>query len=136
MTTDLAPMLLGQAAAPCAVHPDPDMWTRPVGIHDPDAVAAARICRTCPVIEACHQWAQEHRPRAVAAGLLWSTPGAPGKPRPAPQPRAHRARCGTSSGYERHRRLGEQVCQECREAYRDYQRVYKNARRTRRGAAA
>lgn len=34
------------------------------------------------------------------------------------------ARCGEPSGYARHRRLGEEVCEACRGAYNEYQRVY------------
>lgn len=30
------------------------------------------------------------------------------------------ARCGTTSGYQRHRRLGEVPCRECTDAHSDY----------------
>lgn len=34
------------------------------------------------------------------------------------------ATCGEPSGYAKHRRLGEEVCDDCRRAYNDYQRIY------------
>lgn len=33
------------------------------------------------------------------------------------------AECGTRSGYQRHRQHGEAVCDDCRQAQRDYDRV-------------
>lgn len=33
--------------------------------------------------------------------------------------------CGTSAGYKKHRRNGEDACEPCRIAHRDYQRVRK-----------
>ena len=38
------------------------------------------------------------------------------------------ARCGTTSGYSRHLRLGESVCAACRAAYAVYERDYRRRR--------
>lgn len=39
------------------------------------------------------------------------------------------ARCGTLGGCDRHRRKGEPLCDECKAAWRDYQREYRRNRR-------
>lgn len=38
------------------------------------------------------------------------------------------APCGTDGGYQRHRRAGEEPCDECREAKRRYMAEYRNRR--------
>lgn len=38
------------------------------------------------------------------------------------------AACGTYSGYQRHRRLGELTCDACRKANREYQRQHRASR--------
>lgn len=45
------------------------------------------------------------------------------------------ARCGTTGGYQRHYRLHEPVCEDCRAAQREYIQDY-NARRTGRPRSA
>ncbi len=66
----LAARMPDLSAGSCRSHAQPDLWTSGdrVGRN-----AAARICRTCPVLEACREWAVTSLPRSdegVWGGLL------------------------------------------------------------------
>lgn len=79
---------------------------------------AKAVCATCPVRQQCLA-AHLHEPEGVWGG---TTPGQRRRIRVelgATQARAGRppAACGTDAGYQRHRRDGEQPCDECREAH-------------------
>ncbi|MEP9417471.1 WhiB family transcriptional regulator [Gordonia sp. VNQ95] len=43
--------------------------------------AAAELCRTCPVLDACRDWADQSDTNAVIAGRRPALPGNPGRPR-------------------------------------------------------
>ncbi|QVQ51324.1 hypothetical protein J4H86_21280 [Spiractinospora alimapuensis] len=114
-----APGWITEAASVCAVHPDPDLWTRAQSIHAPDAIEAARLCLGCPLLAACRAWAGDARPAGtVAGGVMWRAAGPPQQPRPEPRTRARSGLvpCGTTSAYRRHRRRGEKPCADCRAA--------------------
>jgi len=98
---------------------------------DGDGTKAAKaICRACDVQAECLSYAitngerdgvwggkapKQRRVIARRAGFTRR-----GKPP---------AECGTTAGYARHRRNGEQPCAACRQAYNRYQNDYKAARR-------
>lgn len=91
---------------------------------------AKAICAICPVAEECLQYALDHHERFG----IWGGLG-PKERRALTNPsrkRAPVAKCGTDSGYYRHRRAGEDACAECRRAHT---RVTIDGKRRRRGAA-
>jgi hypothetical protein len=104
---------------------DPQLWfaesTNPAKDRV-DKAAALRICKGCPVAEACLEDAVE-----VEAGLgvlrRWGIRGGlPPSARHRTSTPARRnslgpALCGSDRGYMQHLRLGETTCQACR-AYR------------------
>jgi len=97
----------------CAANPDLWFATLPHLMHE-----AARICQTCPLLDACAAYIAEHpTPHGVWAGKLPSQ-------RPTPDHIREPAPCGTTSGYARHRRDGEGPCQACRAAHSAYHRRY------------
>jgi hypothetical protein len=75
-----------------------------------DHQEAAALCATCPILEDCNAsltetlkraYKKRHGPRGTWAGqLLGHAPEA--------------AKCGTESGYNRHRKRGERPCDACR----------------------
>lgn len=87
-----------------------------------EAEAAKRICRICPVVDECLQYALDHDERHGVWGAtspkerrkLRQQLGMPSLP----AVRADAAECGTRSGYQRHRRRGEAACQSCLAAER------------------
>lgn len=74
--------------------------------------AAIRVCRTCPVIQQCRDWALDSRQDAG----IWG--GLDERERRALLRRQGRirrqaARCGTRPGYKKHHRDGTPVCERC-----------------------
>lgn len=97
---------------------------------DPADHAEARdICDTCPVLIECdllltreRQYVPAGTPTGTWAGRFLGKRGTVRTWRPPP-------RCGTQSGYDQHRRLGQHSCEPCRHAHAEYEaRSY--ARRT------
>lgn len=101
---------------------DPELFF-PVGNNDParlQAEEAKRVCRTCPVIEWCAQWAIENRiGHGVWGGLDETALGNIRRHRK-PTTRRTPARCGTRPGYKRHLREHTTICEPCAEANRTY----------------
>jgi hypothetical protein len=83
---------------------DAESWTA-------EAVYAARVCWRCPAADACERDAARSGASGVRAGRVWRA-GIPVDVLE-PLPRAGVASCGTASGYERHRRRGEEPCEGC-----------------------
>jgi hypothetical protein len=86
---------------------DAEAWTA-------DACYVVRVCWACPVAVACELDAAAAGASGVRAGRVWRD-GVPVDVLE-PLPRAGVARCGTPSGYERHRRHGETPCTPCTQA--------------------
>ncbi len=60
-----------RAMAACNQHPTSTFFP---GQHDRAAERAAiAICATCPVIDPCEQFAEEHHPHGIWAGRKWMT---------------------------------------------------------------
>lgn len=119
---------------------DPDLFFPPVGAnaHEPK-----RVCRTCPVADYCLDYALAVNPRddlgiwgatsqqerIRVRKLRGTTPTvSTGRKEPTRPPAA----CGTNSGYQRHRRNGEEACPECLQAMAAYDRQRKHARKAER----
>lgn len=86
-----------------------------------------RICEGCPVATACLTAAMDaEKDRAPGARFgMWGgmTPAQrAGLHAPAARRGRRPARCGTPSGYRRHRARGEETCQACRDAWAAYMR--------------
>lgn len=100
------------------------------GTNDADIEAAKAICRSCPVIQQCGQWALatrestgvlggmseaqrrnllRQRGRGKGRGPKKAVPSQPRKP----------AECGTRGGYQRHRKNGQEACDACKQANTD-----------------
>jgi WhiB family redox-sensing transcriptional regulator len=100
-----------------------------------DAATPKRICMACPVRQQCLDYAlaqpeltgiwggTSHRQREK---IRWASP-TPGKQRV--------ARCGTESGYTRHRRWGEDPCDACKAAHALAWRERNDKRRRNAGTA-
>lgn len=104
-------------------------------------VAAAKaICAQCPVIDQCRAWVlgedMDPCPWGVVAGMIPQERNANRRERgvnvAAQRGAANAARCGTTSGHKRHRRLMEPICPMCAAAWSAY---VVDARRRRREAA-
>lgn len=52
----------------CGRHPEPDLWSSD---RQADRLAAQRICRSCPVIALCGQWAAQ-LPPACRTGVVYA----------------------------------------------------------------
>lgn len=101
---------------------DPELFF-PVGDSDQarlQAEDAKRICRTCPVIEQCAQWAIDNRMDSGIWGGLDETQLRNIRRHRKPSTRRPPARCGTRPGYKRHHREGTPVCEPCADANRNY----------------
>ena len=91
-----------------------------------DAAQARTVCSTCPVREPC-----------LEAGLweefgVWGGTNRPERQRlrhGRTPPQRFTAKCGTPSGYQRHRRAGEEACVACRTAQSAAVAAYKRAKR-------
>ena len=88
---------------------------------------AAQICRSeCHALVAC----QTRRDRLHAAKRLTAGVWAGQEPgRGGSRPGAGRSGCGTDAGYQAHRKDGEDACDPCAAAHRDYMRAYMADRR-------
>lgn len=95
---------------------------------------AKRICARCPVVQQCLDWALSLPAETVG---IWGattvserrTLRRMGAARTGRTPRV----CGSPSGYERHRRNGEDPCDPCRRAHNARKRQWREQRQ--RGAA-
>jgi hypothetical protein len=112
-----------------SITPDPPGWTLAAACQFVDAELffpekggstreAKLVCAGCDVRQECLQFALDHQERFGIYGGLSERerrrllPGY-GAGRGA---RRNAARCGTASGYAKHRRLGEQACRPCLDA--------------------
>jgi WhiB family redox-sensing transcriptional regulator len=106
----------------CADHPTTMFYADSPGA---SVYAAARaVCAGCPVRQECLDYALENRePYGMWGGLApmerWKL--VQGK-------RATMWQHGTAAGYKRHRRLGEEACDECRHANREAARARRKSR--------
>lgn len=90
---------------------------------------AKRVCASCPVRQECLDWALEaNEKHGVWGGMserqrrqLRIAANIASRERPIDH--------GTYRGYAQHRRRGEQPCEMCREAHRDYHAADQRARR-------
>ena len=105
--------------AACRNHPNPDLWFPGPG-QTAKTEQALAICRTCPVITACAEWADQHDPLyGTWAGITKQERDknrGHAYARTDPLVAAALKRCGTPAGYARHRRNGEEACQACKTA--------------------
>lgn len=107
--------------AACLDH-DPELFF-PVGDTGQahlQAEDAKQICRTCPVIEQCAQWAIDNRMENGVWGGLDETQLRNIRRHRTPVTRRTPARCGTRPGYKRHLREHTPICQPCADANRAY----------------
>jgi hypothetical protein len=110
-----------------------DLWYAADSDHAAVAEAIS-ICRQCPVIQACARAAFRQgesfgiwggmtaRQRTAALRRVRALQAErAAKPKAAPKPKKKRepAKCGTRSGYLRHRKNGEEACAACRQANTD-----------------
>ena len=78
---------------------------------------AAKLCEVCPALGACARLADaQDIPAGVWAGRVPRIPGE--------REHVSRSDCGTTAGYQRHKRAGEKQCGPCLEANRVYMRGY------------
>lgn len=101
---------------------DPELFF-PVGNNDParmQAEQAKQVCRRCPVIEQCAQWAIENRMEHGVWGGLDETALGNIRRHRKPATRRTPARCGTRPGYKRHLRENTPICEPCADANRQY----------------
>ncbi|WP_312870613.1 WhiB family transcriptional regulator [Streptomyces himalayensis] len=127
-----------------------DMWF-PKQTSTDEIREAKSVCYRCPVIRECLAWAFQHgEDRGIWGGLTeWERRrihkrrrpktgqgagvNAPGK-RQAPAMKREPAKCGTRSGYQRHRKNGETACGACRDANADADRRLRNTGTTKAAA--
>ncbi len=88
---------------------------------------AKAVCRRCPVMEQCLQWALETGQDSGVWGGMSEDERRAMKRRaarndPNRQRRRIPARCGTRGGYKRHQREHSAICQPCRDANTAYGR--------------
>lgn len=89
--------------------------------HLADHLEARRICSDCPAVAACRQQLEDVRrtsyssgPQGTWAGLLV---GSQGRPSQWSMPEH-----GTQSRYDIHKHQGEDACEPCLAAHREYER--------------
>jgi WhiB family redox-sensing transcriptional regulator len=117
----------------CATTGNPDLWF-PIGTTGPYLLQieeARAICRACPVMAQCQEWALATSPDdGIWGGLdanelrLLRRRERRGKGRPDPMP------CGTLAAYRRHLRHGEPIDRACREANRLAKEIQDEQRKT------
>lgn len=87
--------------------------------HTARAAEARAVCRACDVQAECLAYALNN---GETFGI-WGGFSARSRARlRAGGPRRNAAQCGTNSGHDRHRRLGEEPCEACRDAHNAYKR--------------
>ena len=92
---------------------------------DPDYTppAAKAACEACPIMQECRTWAFKLERYGFWGGLTegerWKLNGAPRGVRD------EAGACGSNSGYRRHYRQGEPVCDACRKARSQYQKLHR-----------
>ncbi len=117
---------------------------------------ARAVCRRCPVMDTCGDYALEQnmtdgvwggltederraikrrdaRLRAIRAAEAETEAVEPAEPTPT-TPR-ETPKCGTRGGYRRHKRLGEPIDQACRDASAEADRLFRNTGSTKARAA-
>ena len=95
-------------------HHDPRLWFPEVTGPNTSQTQALRICSGCTVRTDCLAHATAFPERHG----IWG--GATESER---EKLAGRPRCGTTAGYARHRRVGSEPCQSCRDATNAYKRA-------------
>lgn len=90
---------------------DPELFF--LGTGDEGYGEAFRICARCPVREQC---------LAESVQIMYGVYGGTSARERARLRKPRQVRCGTYSGYERHRRFNEEICGPCRAAKRAYRR--------------
>ena len=116
-----------QKDAACHEHPDVNFFPE----RGESSAPAKAICAMCLVANECRQYAIDN---GIKDGIWGHQSGRDRRTarreanadRP---PLAKVAACGTDSGYQRHWRLKEPVCEQCREAHRVAIAAYKARRR-------
>lgn len=89
--------------------------------------SARGICATCPVQPLCAEFAIQAGERYGVWGGMTQRELRQRRQRPRRKPRQPKAattprepaKCGTRSGYQRHRAIGEEACGPCRQANTD-----------------
>lgn len=123
------------AKGACIGH-DPDMWFPPNGVTK-GSLEAILICRECPVLQTCAEYAvTEQIDYGIWGGLAPTVRRPPGaRPRSSANTgRSHRFGCGTHQAYRRHIRHGETACGPCTAAETLRTSLRDAARRARRDA--
>lgn len=117
---------------------DPDLFIHYRGAHYAHK-AASQICARCPVREKCLEFAlKDSQMVGTWAGTTARQRQRIAAGRPEIIRRQSVAKCGTDSGYHRHRRLGEPTCVPCRDAHSAVERrrlQVKSRRRKERAAS-
>ena len=112
-----------QTQAACTPDMGPLFFPAP---NDPGARHAKAVCAGCPVKAECLTHALDNDERGIWGGT--SERQRRTMQREAIRKGAARAnavRCGTRSGYQRHRDRGEQACLACKEATAQHIRAYR-----------
>lgn len=83
--------------------------------------AARAVCHTCPVAAPCLEFALEHdREHGMYGGMTPAERSALVMGNLTSRLRADAPRCGTVSGAQKHKRLGQEPCDACRTAANNY----------------
>jgi hypothetical protein len=115
--TSLHDLMIRTPGLPCRL--DPDVW---FSDHARDRDAAARLCRTCPLREACAEYAlTEREEHGVWGGTtaadrrsFWT-----GRPWRFDDEGRLRLVCGSADAYRSHFAYGEQPCEACTAAWEE-----------------
>lgn len=110
------------AGASCA-ETDPELFF-PLGNQPIAFEEAANVCFTCPVKAACLEGA---RKREESWGV-WGGVNFERSPAAEPYDPTEHNRCGSYSGYARHKKRDETPCVACRKARADYERAARELR--------
>jgi hypothetical protein len=103
------------AGALCA-ETEPDLFF-PNATQRLQAATAAKVCETCPVRKTCREQAEARGEKFGVWGGKNFDPQA--------STTLHPFRCGTYSGYGRHRKLGEAPCEPCNDARLAHEREHR-----------
>lgn len=126
--------------AACAGVADVGEWTARVQHHSLTLriLPLLRVCASCPVRLDCAAEACRHpTPLTGVWGGTTDITRRPlravlAPPASSSQARETAAECGSSAGYQRHLRDGDRPCDLCADAWRDYQRAWRERQRQRR----